>query len=128
MNKTILTICALLLPFTLAADVNPTVRDIMLHAITPATNVIWGIGEPSTQEEWQPFEEAAVTVLLAGNALRDANDDSQWLSWIDQMTAAADEVLNAVRARDLDAVVDASNERLYPPCEACHAVFLIPAQ
>ena len=46
-----------------------TVKEIMNVIITPSTAAIWGAYELKTDEEWLEIQNAALTVLAAGNLL-----------------------------------------------------------
>lgn len=109
-----------------------SIRELMEKTITPATNTIWGAYEPLTEEEqWVALEEAAVTLLAAANinALGGTGPmDNEWVrqpSWKafnDVMVRAGQDALEAIRARDHDALLEAGDV-LYPPCEGCHQQF-----
>ena len=108
-----------------------SVRDVMEGVITPATNTLWGVEDPQSDEDWRPLEEAAIAVITAGTLIRsggagaddaDRAADPRWQAWSDTMVEAALTALEAVRARDLDAMIEATNV-MYPPCEECHIAF-----
>ena len=114
-----------------AAQVQPqlTIKQIMNAMITPATNSIWGAYQLETEAEWQAIENAALTVIGAGNLMAvggsapgesELVQQAQWRQFNEQMIAAAREVLLAVAARDEEALSAAGNNALYPPCESCH--------
>lgn len=108
-----------------------SVNDVMVGAIAPASNTLWGVGEPRSDEDWKALDDAAVVVVAAGtviaqggsgpNDMKWANDTS-WRAFAQRMVAAGIDSRNAVRERDLDALL-AAGEVLYPPCEECHAQF-----
>jgi cytochrome c556 len=109
-----------------------TIKELMEKTITPATNTIWNAYDPpTTDEQWQALEEAAVTLIAAsyvtsmgGSGPMDADWAKQpsWRAFNDVMMSAARDALTAVRARDHDALLVASDV-LYPPCEGCHMQF-----
>jgi len=109
-----------------------TIKDLMEQTITPATNTIWGAYEPPADEmAWKQLEEAAVTLLAAANlvALGGAGPmdsewakDPAWKAFNQVMIGAGVDALAAIRARDHDALLTASDV-LYPPCEGCHLQF-----
>lgn len=117
-----------------AADARPlvTIKELMEKTITPATNTIWGAYEPPTSEEqWTALEEAAVTLLVAANVVAIGGtgpmDDEwakqpAWKAFNAVMINAGRDALVAIRARDHDALLMASDV-LYPPCEGCHELF-----
>lgn len=106
-----------------------TVKEIMNALITPTTATIWGAYELQTDAEWQEVGDAALAVIAAGNLLdsggADENfqqvaKDQAWQEYNQAMIAAARAVLEAVAARDEEALFAAGNDQLYPPCESCH--------
>lgn len=106
-----------------------TVKEIMNAIITPMTNTIWGAYQLETEAEWQEVENAALTVIAAGDLLKtggsaegemDIATQTEWQQYNNQMLEAARQVLSAVAARDEEALSSAGNDALYPPCESCH--------
>ena len=94
-----------------------SVKEVMTAVITPATNTMWSIEEPRTDEEWLLFEQAAVVVMTAGFMIRDGGG-----GWTDTMIAAAATAKAAAQDKDLDAYLEAT-EIMYPPCEECHIAY-----
>ena len=132
------TLLVLLLPaFALIAaepDTGPSasVNDVMLAVITPATNTIWGIEDPQTDEEWQAFIDAAAEVINAATQIKAGgsgpNDSAwaenpDWQRFADALVESGVEIQAAARARDLDNLMNVSNDKMYPPCEECHLQF-----
>ncbi|MEQ8314274.1 MAG: hypothetical protein RL839_01620 [Gammaproteobacteria bacterium] len=122
---------SLLIASVAVAQVPPqlTLKQIMNAMITPATNTIWGAYQLETEAQWQTIENAALTVIAAGNLMAlggsapgesELAQQAQWRQFNEQMIAAAREVLVAVAARDEEALSAAGNNALYPPCESCH--------
>tara|TARA_X000001036_G_C20201440_1_gene611697 strand:+ start:191 stop:586 length:396 start_codon:yes stop_codon:yes gene_type:complete len=114
-----------------AAELEPElqVKQLMNGIITPATNTIWGAYQLETDAQWQEVENAAFAVIGAANLLAiggsaegeaDAAATEQWQEFNAQMLAASRQVLAAVAVRDEEALSDAGNNALYPPCEGCH--------
>jgi cytochrome c556 len=108
------------------------VNDVMVAVITPATNTIWGIEDPQTNEEWQVFIDAAAQVIDAANTIKAGGsgpqdstwaNDPDWQRFADVLIESGVEIQAAARARDLDTLMDVSNEKMYPPCEECHLQF-----
>lgn len=125
------TALVLLLAAGTSAQVEPelTVKEIMNSLITPMTSTIWGAYELETDAEWQEVRNAALGVIAAGNILTfggaDANfqqsaEEQAWQEHNQAMISAARSVLEAVAAKDEDALFAAGNDQLYPPCESCH--------
>ncbi|MBL6747204.1 MAG: hypothetical protein ISP88_14980 [Pseudomonadales bacterium] len=117
-----------------AAELEPElqVKQLMKGIITPATNTIWGAYQLETDAQWQEVENAAYAVIGAANLLAiggsaegeaDAAATEQWQEFNAQMLAASRQVLAAVAVRDEEALSDAGNNALYPPCEGCHQQF-----
>lgn len=108
-----------------------SIMDLMVTVITPATDTLWGIEDPQTDEEWQAFIDAANIVIEAGKTVKAGgtgpNDntwasDPAWDAFADVMISAGIDALEAARMQDVDAMFDAGGV-LYPPCEECHIQF-----
>lgn len=106
-----------------------TVKQLMDALITPTTATIWGAYQLQTDGEWQEVENAALAVIAAGDLLRAGGigegeaamaAEADWQRYNGQMIGAARQVLEAVAARDEEALFAAGNDALYPPCESCH--------
>ena len=106
-----------------------TVKEIMNAIITPMTATIWGAYQLESDAQWQEIENAALTVIAAGNLLASSVSESQfsarageaaWQDYNTQMIAAARQVIAAVDKKDEEALSNAGNDALYPPCESCH--------
>jgi cytochrome c556 len=111
--------------------VSGTIMEAMVVVITPATDTLWGVDDPQSDEEWQALDDAASTVITSFEEMRDGgagpNDDSwaadsKFLAYIDEEIAAANAAREAIAARDLDALF-AAGDALYTPCETCHIDF-----
>jgi hypothetical protein len=109
-----------------------SVNDLMLTVITPATNTIWGIEDPQTDEEWQVFIDAAAEIIdvttkikAGGSGPNDSAwaEDPEWQRFADVLIESGMEIQAAARARDLDTLINVSNDKMYPPCEECHTKF-----
>lgn len=109
----------------------PTVMSLMVEDITNDSNIVWGIEEPQTDEEWQVFDDAAARLVEAfqkvEHGLAGPNDeawaeDAAFRAYIEQEYAALEQMREAIAARDIDGVFDAGGE-LYTPCEECHLEF-----
>ena len=106
-----------------------TVKEIMNGIITPTTTTIWGAYQLQSEAEWLEVQNAALAVIGAGNLLalggaaageETTAQESDWIEFNNKMIAAAREVLAAVEVRDEEALSEAGNNSLYPPCESCH--------
>ena len=96
------------------------VKEVMELIITPATNTLWSVENPTTDEEWEILEKAAISTIEGGK-LNDRNNQI-WKKYNAQMIEAAQKGLDAIRSRNLDELYFA-NDILYPPCEDCHKQF-----
>ena len=108
-----------------------SINEVMESVIVPATNTLWGADDPQTDEEWQQLEDAAVMVIAAGSAISLGGSgprDNEWVqspawkAFAVEMTVAAVDSLEAIRARDIEALFEAGYV-MYPPCESCHKQF-----
>ena len=115
------------------ADGRPlvTIKELMEKTITAATNRLWNVPDAPTEEDWTALEEAAITLLVAANvaALGGTGPmDNEWVkepawkSFNQVLISAGQTALEAIRARDAEALLGAG-DILYPPCEGCHAQF-----
>ena len=113
------------------AQIEPelTVKEIMNAIIPPTTNTIWGAYQLESDAQWLEVQNAALAVIGAGNLLALGGSASnevamaaedEWQQYNDQMIAAAREVLAAVAEKNEEALSNAGNNSLYPPCESCH--------
>ena len=124
----VLTACTAEEPAAPAAPPKLSIMVLMTDTVTPASDIIWGVEDPQTDEEWQVLDDAAVTLMEAFEATRTGgigpNDDA-WASeakfqaYIDQEMVALEQARAAIEARNLDGLFDAGGE-LYTPCEECH--------
>lgn len=108
-----------------------SIIELMIAAITPATNTLWGVEDPQTDDEWLELENAAIVVIASTQLLRRGgagpNDDAWaaevgWQVFVDRLLDAGIASRDAARQKDLDALLTAGDE-LYPPCEECHLKF-----
>jgi hypothetical protein len=108
-----------------------SIKEVMESVITPTTNTLWGADNPTTDEEWQTLEDAAIAVVASGAVINLGGSGPQDNTWVMEpawraftavMTNAGLDALKAIRAKDIDALLEAGNV-LYPPCEGCHLAF-----
>lgn len=112
-----------------------TIKELMVGAIEPASNTLWAIAleenEPKTEEEWTAVEQEAIQLLAASSAISLGGSgpsdiklaqQEKWQEYSRQMTEITMDVLKAVRNRNYEAAMDASNF-LIEPCGACHSAF-----
>ncbi len=109
-----------------------SVNDIMVNLVTPATNTIWGIEDPQTDEEWQVYIDAAAQLIDAATRIKSGGagpndstwaEDPEWQRFADVLIESGRDIQQAARAGDLDTVINVSNDEMYPPCEECHIMF-----
>lgn len=120
-------------PYRLVLDEH----ELMAHVLDPAADVIWSSagavitaqGEtdlaPTTDEGWLAVENAAATLMEAGNLLMlpgRAADDGAWREYSRALSRTAERALAAADARDADALFDIGGE-LYNVCLACHQAY-----
>ena len=110
-----------------------SVKAVMNTLVTPATNTLWGAYDISTDAQWQTLDEAARTVIQAGELIATggsgpedmaeaANED--WQRYTRAMIEAGQAALSAIQSRNEQALSDVGNDLLYPPCESCHARYM----
>ena len=106
----------------------PTMMLLMVEDITQASDIVWGIEDPQTDEEWQVIDDAAVALIDAFKMIEAGTagpNDKAWAAeekfraYVQQEYEALEMVRAAVAARDVDGVLDAGGY-LYTPCEECH--------
>lgn len=109
-----------------------SVNDIMVNIVTPATNTIWGIEDPQTDEEWQVFIDAASQLIDAATRIKSGGagpndstwaEETEWQNYADVLIESGRDIQAAAAARDLDTLINVSNDKMYPPCEECHIMF-----
>lgn len=121
-------------PFQLNLDM----KQLMTAVIDPNADVVWGSvgtvvsaeGEdkflPKTDEEWTVVRNSAATVLESGNLLMlngRARNQDDWMKKVLELMRTANEVLQAVEAKDAEAVFTAGSD-MYLACNACHAQYI----
>lgn len=108
-----------------------SVNDAMVKQIEPATNTIWGIEDPQTDEEWQVFTDAADMLVDTVKSIKRGgtgpNDkawaqDPAWQAFADRLIEAGIDARDAAQNKDVDAML-AAGDVIYPPCEECHIQF-----
>ncbi len=110
-----------------AQDQGLTVAQIMNAIVAPMTSTLWGAYDIQTDTQWQELENAALTVVAAGSLLKDAGENAanqDWQDYNQQMIAAARAALDAITDHDEEALFNAGNDLLYPPCESCHQQYM----
>ncbi len=109
-----------------------SVNDIMVNIVTPVTNTIWGIEDPQTDEEWQVYIDAAEQLVDAATRIKAGgagpNDsawatEADWQRFADILIESGQAIATAAAKKDLDTLIEVSNDQMYPPCEECHIQF-----
>lgn len=90
-----------------------SVKEIMNAMITPATTTIWGAYQLETEAQWQEVNNAALSVIAAGNLLQlgrtgageaQRAQEADWLQHSQLMIDAARRVIAAVQNKDEEAL------------------------
>ena len=130
MNRILLMTCMLGIAVVALSEDQPetTIMEEMVVTITPATDTLWGVDDPQTDEEWRVLDDAARTVIQSFEKIRNGGsgpNDAEWAietkfqAYIDEEIAAGEAARAAIAARDLDALFEAGDS-LYTPYETCH--------
>ena len=113
------------------AVIPDSVNDVMISVIAPATNTLWGIDDPQTDDDWQIFIDAADAVIATATEIKGGGagpSDQQWAAspdwqaFADRLIAAGTDARKAALDKDVEAMF-AAGDILYPPCEECHIQF-----
>jgi hypothetical protein len=108
-----------------------SIKQVMQSVITPATNTLWEIYEPESEEQWLQLEQAAIATIAAGTLTglggvgeqdMQSAQEPDYQSFNRLMIKAAQDALSAIEKRDVAAFQQAA-DALYPPCEGCHLVY-----
>lgn len=108
-----------------------TILEIMETELTPATDVLWGAEESLNEDQWFVLGAAAERTLAIAHQLAKGGagqldntwaKDPSWQAINNALIAATQQMIEAIKARNYDAFLDAS-DAIYPPCEACHKQF-----
>ncbi len=108
-----------------------SVNDLMITVVAPATDAIWGIDDPQTDEDWQVYIDTADAVIDASRTLRiggtgpndsDWASDPEWQAFVDALAEAGQVARKAAIERNVELMYTAG-EVIYPPCEECHLQF-----
>jgi hypothetical protein len=117
------------LPFEPHVDM----KTFMEHVLTPAAKIVWrangvfidAAGEhdlsPKSDAQWEEMVSGAATLAEATNALLipQRRRDDDWLRYVRNLAAAADQAYRAAEAHDLKSLGEVS-DRLDGICAACH--------
>ena len=104
-----------------------SVAQIMKAIVAPMTATLWGAYDIQTDAQWQELENAALTVIAAGTILAETGanaGNADWQEYNQQMIAAARAAVAAIANKNEEALFNAGNDQLYPPCESCHQRYM----
>ena len=108
-------------------------REIMVAIVAPTTNKIWGAYDIKTDTQWLELDQAASTVIAAAQLTAQGGADgayaqqaknADWQAYVQQLITAARSAQLAIQNHDEEAMFNAGNELMYPPCEGCHSIYL----
>lgn len=118
------------------------VKQVMNWIMEPNADVIWeSVGtiiteegeqnlRPETDEQWIAIRDAAAVVAESGNLLLTPGrmrDSGDWMKHAHELTKAAQEVIAAAEAKDVDSLFTAGGD-VYLVCTACHSQYAIALQ
>jgi len=105
------------------AQTPPTIKQLMLDLIHPASNdILLAIfrGGPQTEAEWAAVRRGALTLAEAGNLLRSRNpDQAEWIKDASLLSAAGTAAYQAAQSKDTKALAAVAGS-LDASCTACH--------
>ncbi len=101
-----------------------TMSELMVRIIYPASDALFYIESrtPATEEQWGQLEGTTLMLAETANLLMSperAIDDDQWMRDAALMLDAAAGAFEAVKDKDVDAIVELS-DALYESCTSCH--------
>jgi hypothetical protein len=112
-----------------------SINEVMVAVVDHASHELWHVAieeqAPETDEDWRELEHHAIQLASAGSwvSLGGIGEADQgwvklvgWSDYAQGMTDAAVTALEATRARDLEALIEAG-DALVETCEACHKEF-----
>jgi hypothetical protein len=115
------------------------VKQVMNWIMEPSADVVWeSVGtiiseegeqnlRPETDEQWTAVRDAAAIVAESGNLLLTPGrlrDQDDWVKHSHALTKAAQEVIAAAEAKDVDSLFTAGGD-VYLVCTACHEQYAI---
>jgi hypothetical protein len=105
-----------------------TVRQVMTALTIPYSDAIFDAQSepPKSEDQWTKVSASALVLAEAGNLLMigsRAKDKEGWMTMARAQVDAAETVMRAANARDLDAL-STTADALYTTCNACHARYM----
>ena len=124
-------------PYRITTDIQQT----MAWILEPAADVIWDSAgtiitaqgrqelAPTTAAGWETVRYAAATLAESGNLLMlpGRSMGADWNEYSQGLVAAGKLAMDAVEARDPDALFDAGG-RIYQVCRACHNQYWVKGE
>jgi cytochrome c556 len=111
-------------PQQVNADVS--VKKNMLEVTVPASNIVFAVAntDPKNLQDWQEVKRSALKLIESGKLLlKNKKTEPVWQQSAKTLLTAANAVVKAADASDVEAVTNAGND-LYAACESCHASYL----
>jgi hypothetical protein len=109
----------------LAGAQAPTIRELMLDLIHPASNdLLLAInrGGPSTDTEWSAARRSALTLSQSGPLLAPQINSDAWRAAVTQLSNAGADAWKATQTKDAKALSTAI-ARIDASCTSCHKQF-----
>ena len=105
-----------------------SVLELMKSVVIPASDAVFGVGKeaPKNDKDWTAVEDGAAKLTDAAKLLATqapTTDGANWGKYSNAMSAAAETVGKAAKAKNVDAVLDAGDV-LYGTCEDCHKRYM----
>lgn len=110
-----------------------SLREIMVGIVAPTTNKIWGAYDIKDDSQWLELDQAASVVIAAAQLTAQGGADgayalqaknADWQGFVQELIGAARAAQLAIQNHDEEAMFNAGNDLMYPPCEGCHEVYL----
>ena len=107
-----------------------SINEVMVFLIDHNSHAIWDVAStpPESEDDWHLLEHSALAIAASGNLTNiggtGPNDwkwaaESEWRAYSLAMADAGLSALNAVRAKDVEALLSAGDD-LLNSCIACH--------
>ena len=111
----------------LGAGADVSVKDVMDAMVIPQADALFNVGRevPGTDDAWTLLLNQSIILVEAGRVLTipGRSRGADWDDAAKAMSSAAADAVDAVKARDVDRILDSGNV-LIETCSACHAKFL----
>lgn len=102
----------------------PPALKVMKATVIANSNIVFGVSNkaPRNDAEWAAVQNAAQAMIDVSHQLMPLGPDSgreQWVQFTQDLGAASRKALDAAKARNADAAIDAG-DAMFEVCEACH--------